>query len=232
MLVTRFMEKKELSIAEDCIESVTEILTKMQKVGKDFSSAFYEMIDSFFNLFLISNLAKYGFDYKAAFLDYKKSNYDFYLALTLWFLAIEDASSRNITLDFFGETYERYAQSAGKAKQYQQYFTPRCVADLTAALNETSKTVNDPACGSGRLLLAHHQAAKKTQLIYYLGQDLDGASCKMCALNMMANKMHGQVCNIDTLLNKFIWGVNVNEGMFPFFTDAPTLRLIKEDERR
>ena len=63
------MEKKELSIAEDCIESVIKILTKMQKEGKDFSSAFYEMIDSFFNLFLISNLAKYGFNYKAAYIE-------------------------------------------------------------------------------------------------------------------------------------------------------------------
>ena len=216
---------------EQCIDETTKILSKMNQRGKDFSSAFYEMLDSFFNLFQISNLAKYDFDYKKAFIDFKEQNYDYYIALTLWFMAIEDAMSKNRVLDFFGEMYEAYAKSPGKAKQFQQYYTPVSVSNLTAIISEGSRAVNDPACGSGRLLLAHYQASDKTKLIYYVGEDLDGASCKMCALNMMANRMYGEVCNMDTLVGKFNWGVRVNEGMYPYPTDAPTLRTIKKNQR-
>lgn len=79
-----------------------------------------------------------------------------------------------------------------------QFFTPQPVADMMAKMSgmpEVPKDrpvlVNDPACGSGRQLLAF--AKNVTTNCILVGQDIDENCCKMTAINIALNGLNGYV---------------------------------------
>jgi len=92
-----------------------------------------------------------------------------------------------------------------------QYFTPEHVCDLLAQLSfitpESGKTILDPACGSGRMLLA---AAKINRHLLFYGADLDTVCCKIALVNMLLQSLTGEITHIDSLLNEFFTGYHVN----------------------
>lgn len=162
----------------------------------------------------------------------EKEPYLFKIAL-IWLDKVATAMDNGSFLDFFGGIYEEMYQSKSKASQSGQFFTPPEVAELLAKLcqigGERDYTCSDPAgCGSGRTLLAHY-AANKFADCYYRADDLDIVSVKMCALNMMAHGMRGQVVQHDTLVNPilFDFGYEINEVRYPFPTPYLSLREIK-----
>lgn len=200
--------------------------------GKGLEEAFFEAIDDFFTTFEVRNLHKFNFDYDSVIEDLcKRSKVDFNV-LQCWTLATKASLETGKALDFWGSLYETYMQSGGKAKAYAQFFTPESVAELCSRVvqPDPSGSINDPTCGSGRLLLAHFTTADKKKFHYYVGEDLDEKSCKMCALNMMMNGMFGQVVKQNTLTQEVYWGVEINEGMYPFPGGLPTLRMMSADE--
>ena len=75
-----------------------------------------------------------------------------------------------------------------------QFFTPdslcRLMAELTVGKDDspTPKTVNDPACGSGRGLLAVGRKHPDWELV---GQDVDHRCAQMTAINMGLNGLRG-----------------------------------------
>lgn len=83
-----------------------------------------------------------------------------------------------------------------------QFFTPDGVAQLMADLtvNDTDDkdrgTVNDPACGSGRFLLA---VAKKHRNCEFIGQDVDHRCTQMTAINLGLNGLYGWAVWQNTL---------------------------------
>ena len=82
-----------------------------------------------------------------------------------------------------------------------QFFTPQPICDMMAQLTygedlEEGKSVNDPACGSGRTLLA---IAKLQRRLKFYGADVDLTCCKMTVLNMLVNSMPGEVAWMNTL---------------------------------
>jgi len=82
-----------------------------------------------------------------------------------------------------------------------QYFTPDPICDMMAAITFTDKlqegkTICDPTCGSGRMLLS---AAKIQRKMKFFGADVDITCCKMTALNMIVNSMPGEVAWMNTL---------------------------------
>ncbi|MGY3215287.1 N-6 DNA methylase [Mucilaginibacter sp. HD30] len=92
-----------------------------------------------------------------------------------------------------------------------QYFTPEPICDMMAMMQvgdiiEPGKTVNDPACGSGRMLLA---AAKLNRSSLLYGADLDLTCCKMALLNMLLNSLTGEIAHMNTLSNEFYRGFKV-----------------------
>src|SRR5680860_21617 len=101
--------------------------------------------------------------------------------------------------DPLGEYYEVLA---GKYKKSNlgQFFTPKSLFDVMSALTQQGSdwdsTVNDCACGSGRLLLS---ANKITKDMYHVGQDLDLICAKMAAINLCLHRMKGVIYCMDTL---------------------------------
>ncbi len=72
-------------------------------------------------------------------------------------------------------------------------------------LQDGQKVLN-PACGSGRMLLA---AAKRNRFAKFYGADLDIACCKMALINMLLNSLQGEIAHLNSLSNEFYRGYKV-----------------------
>lgn len=79
-----------------------------------------------------------------------------------------------------------------------QFMTPEPVADMLARMTvpeeatplEGRRSVCDPTCGSGRLLLA---AARLQPHWHFVGQDVDLRCVRMCAINLALRNRYGHV---------------------------------------
>lgn len=107
-----------------------------------------------------------------------------------------------------------------------QYFTPEPITDMLAHMNigdnpQPGQTVLDPACGSGRTLLA---AAKINRHLRFYGADLDATCCKMALINMLLNSLTGEIAHMNSLTNEFYRGYHcqtklINGYHHPYFVE-------------
>jgi hypothetical protein len=123
--------------------------------------------------------------------------------------------------DMLGTVYQEISSSY-KASKMGQFFTPDAVSDLMAQIaigdldvNAVGKSINDPSCGSGMMLL---KAAEKFGVNrhnqFFVGQDLDGMCAKMCAINMSLNTIPGRVYQMDTLAMKYYAAYDLRMMMY------------------
>ncbi len=82
-----------------------------------------------------------------------------------------------------------------------QFFTPEEMCRMTAQFTEsTNGYINDPTCGSGRMLLAGLRLSREKGMEPWLcGQDLSYTCARMTLLNLMVNRARGFVTCGDTL---------------------------------
>ncbi len=87
-----------------------------------------------------------------------------------------------------------------------QFFTPESLTKLMAQMalgdsdsTDERKTVCDPCCGSGRMLLA---AAEIRPHYQFVGQDIDLACVRMTAINLALWNRHGYVIWGNSLTNE------------------------------
>lgn len=82
-----------------------------------------------------------------------------------------------------------------------QFFTPDPVCEFMARISDPKgETVNDPCCGSGRLLLATLKVARENgedPIIY--ANDLSYTCSQMCLMNLLFNSARGEVSCGDAL---------------------------------
>ncbi|MBD1364433.1 SAM-dependent DNA methyltransferase [Mucilaginibacter sp. ZT4R22] len=131
----------------------------------------------------------------------------------------------NLSEDFNDPLGELYMQAISNGHN-GQYFTPTPICDMLAAFNidsnsKPAQSVCDPACGSGRMLLA---AAKLNRHMHFYGADLDSTCCKMALVNMMLNSLTGEIAHMNTLSNDFYTGYRtattiINGYNMPFYTE-------------
>jgi len=111
--------------------------------------------------------------------------------------------------DILGDIF----QGAITRGQAGQFFTPDSIADLMAKMVSADEareptdveehseqlaplpspliqTVNDPCCGSGRMLLA---AARENRNRFFVGQDVDHRCVKITAINLALWNLYGKV---------------------------------------
>ncbi|MDX9882615.1 MAG: N-6 DNA methylase [Prolixibacteraceae bacterium] len=125
--------------------------------------------------------------------------------------------------DCFGDFYMEYISHGHNG----QFFTPEPVCELMARMLNPSgfgERVADCCCGSGRMLLA---TAKIKRDCLFFGADIDRTCAMMCLVNLCLNGLLGEVCWMDTLMNRFYAGWRIE--LHPEH-GVPYIREISETE--
>ncbi|KPM31894.1 Type I restriction-modification system methyltransferase [Croceitalea dokdonensis DOKDO 023] len=110
--------------------------------------------------------------------------------------------------DLLGDAYEyligQFASGAGK--KAGEFYTPQQVSKILAQLVTTGKdrlkSVYDPTCGSGSLLLRVAKEVKEVGSFY--GQESNPTTYNLCRMNMIMHDVHYKrfdIYNEDTLVN-------------------------------
>ena len=106
---------------------------------------------------------------------------------------------RQTNEDVLGAVYELLEL---QNKHNGQFFTPYPICDMMVKMTDVKKSenVNDPCCGSGRMLLAYLKniTNKQADDTVFVGQDNDYTCVKMCALNFVFFNMNGYIIWGDT----------------------------------
>lgn len=112
-----------------------------------------------------------------------------------------------IDSDVLGDAYEFMIGefAAGAGKKAGEFYTPQQVSKILAKIVTTGKTkiksVYDPTCGSGSLLL---RVDKEAQISEFYGQELNRTTYNLARMNMILHDKHYRQFNImqeDTLEN-------------------------------
>ncbi|WP_210521899.1 N-6 DNA methylase [Hymenobacter terricola] len=124
-------------------------------------------------------------------------------------LLMLQASSRPYS-DLLGDYFTEHVTRGRNG----QFFTPDNICLMMAKMvgGEAceGKTVNDPACGSGRMLLAFAQDAPKN---HFFASDVDANCARMAALNFYLNGMTGEVVQMNTLTLEAWRAWHINAGV-------------------
>lgn len=117
-----------------------------------------------------------------------------------------DFDLQNTESDILGDAYEyligKFASGAGK--KAGEFYTPQQVSSVLARLVTVGKTklksVYDPTCGSGSLLLRVAKEVKEVSAFY--GQESNPTTYNLCRMNMIMHDVHYKkfdIKNDDTL---------------------------------
>lgn len=195
-------------------KEVWKELEKITAYGYDRSKVFSDWLDLMVSAVLSQTLVvlhgkaenKHEKEYLAIVGRYKQGDKEKctrpidYFSKALGLLILKTLQTRK---DILGEIYENYISLGERG----QFFTPENLVEFMAKIAGTDrKNVADPACGSGRLLLA---AAKENPGAELFGADLDPRCAKMTALNLWMFGFCGEVWQGDTLSMNFqkVWRV-------------------------
>lgn len=168
---------------------------------------------------------------------YKKDYEQLSICVREMILAYNIGLNESNWYDGLGEYYE-VITSNYKSSRLGQFFTPKTICDFMASINYNDaqiekvdekyvgKIVGDPACGSGRMLLAFNSIAPGN---YHYATDIDSICVKMTAINMCLHGIRGQVVCADALYYGDSWrfGFQVNESIY---TGVPSLRELQRNE--
>ena len=117
-----------------------------------------------------------------------------------------DFDLENTDSDVLGDAYEyligQFASGAGK--KAGEFYTPQQVSSVLAQLvtlgKDQLKSVYDPTCGSGSLLLRVAKEVKEVSAFY--GQEMNPTTYNLCRMNMIMHDVHYKrfdIKNEDTL---------------------------------
>ena len=119
---------------------------------------------------------------------------------------LEDSKS-----DLLGDAYEYLIGefAAGSGKKGGEFYTPaqvsRLLAQIASADKKRIKSVYDPTCGSGSLLL---RMGEITEVVNYYGQELNPTTYNLARMNMILHGVH-----FDHF--KILQGNTLTEDMHP-----------------
>ena len=133
--------------------------------------------------------------------------------LILYMEEYKDSSQGN---DLLGEFFQQEITHGRNG----QFFTPFHICSFMGQIVSGEETKNlrilDPACGSGRMLMA----MAKNAIIphFYYGVDIDPLCVKMSAVNLFLNGLRGEVICANALMpNDFKFGYKVSFLPFGIF---------------
>lgn len=129
---------------------------------------------------------------------------------------MEERHDSSLGNDELGEFYEQNIYRKGAA----QYFTPPPICEFMARCqdekSEIEKPLNilDPACGSGRMLLAASRTLGKENHFY--GIDIDQQCARMTALNLFFNGLFKSEVMWGDALNASNFNISYKISFLPF----------------
>ena len=148
---------------------------------------------------------------------------------------LEDSES-----DVLGDAYEyligQFASGAGK--KAGEFYTPQQVSEVLAKIVTTGKdrlkSVYDPTCGSGSLLL--RVAREVTEVAHYYGQEMNRTTYNLARMNMILHGVHYRNFDLkqeDTLENPQHEGMRFEAVVAnpPFSAKWSANKLFESDDR-
>lgn len=187
-----------------------------EKLSKTYENTivFNDFLDYTIDQFLINPKEDRLFNYK----NYTKEDYKLFFELFSYLVqAMEKKLKNHKWFDIIGYFYEETIQSSFKSSNMGQFYTPVNVTNMLSELSiniygkqdpKDIQSAYDPAGGSGRTLLAHHN---KRPYDLCFSWDLDSTSVKMCVINFILHGVKGSAVHIDTLEMNFFDGFKINE---------------------
>ena len=177
-------------------------------------------LDKGFNLFLMNGhsrraafddwldmmICSFGMQkYEKTYLEivgkYKKDELEKFAEMFGWLI-------KHLEENQFTDPLGDYFQYCITRGEHGQYFTPSHVSNMMAEIVSPlgQETVIDSSCGSGRMLLAAIEVARKTGYDpYCFGADLDKTCVKMCAINLFLYGVDGEVACMNSISNDFFF---------------------------
>ena len=149
-------------------------------------------------------------------------------------LVIEMDNNGEGLKDVSGDFYMEYISHGHNG----QFFTPEPVCELMVRMlnpADFGERVPDCCCGPGRMLLT---AAKIKRDCLFFGADIDRSCAVMCVINLCLNGLLGEVCWMDTLMNRFYsgWRIELHPGKgVPYIqeiTEAESYLVLKLPEKK
>lgn len=201
--------------------------------GRDQAQVFTDFLDYLIGTFSVENIVSHKADIFSVLEEKRKEGSPFFPAMGEWIVKTDERIKIEGCFDFFGSLYEEMFLVKSKASNMGQFFTPMALCRVMArcAMPASLRRVNEPSCGSGRNVLAMFAESDKSKYQYYICEDLDPVSVKMCTLNLMIHGMRGCVICHDSLIpGSFHFGYEVNEVRYPFPVDAWSIRQITSEE--
>ena len=211
-------------------EIANKLITIASMSGEDTQVSFNRFLDYAIECFSLERLIEADGDYNIIFEKLKRENHRFFPVFADFIIKSAGYIAENDVYDFFGNIYEEMFQSGRKAATMGQFFTPQTIGDICAKIiyDGCNAVVSEPSCGSGRNLLSIF-ARNKSISHYFIAEDLDSVSVKMCALNMVINGMRGCcICHNTLFPEDFIFGYEVNEVRYPFPCNCYSIRFMTE----
>lgn len=126
--------------------------------------------------------------------------------------------------DVLGSLYMEHITSG----EGGQFFTPAPVTEMMVRMIHPTKeyaTISDPACGSGRMLLAAHKVNPTARLY---GTDIDQRCAKICALNCFLFGCRATIIWGNTLTME-AWGC-WDIGLAYIFERDPAAMMMQQKE--
>jgi type I restriction-modification system DNA methylase subunit len=188
------------------IKNITNPLDNICRDGHDFTRVYDDWMQI--------SLAAFCRDddlYEAIIKPYKRDEKradeyqrNFALALSAWMKCLNEDYR-----DYLGEIYEERV-SLG---QHGQFFTPEPICAMMVQMTHApeAKSFSDPACGSGRTLLA---ATRMNHEGYFQGIDLDPRCVRMTAMNLLCRNVNAHVIQANTLELKAVGGYQIERSAF------------------
>ena len=239
-------------VGEQAIRPLEKLMTDMcHRKGYDYDLVFTGFLDYLLWMFDPEGQKPEGWRFD------KEESYSFYQMARQYFLIMQEETEKHGWYDAFGDLFMSLHR-AGNSKG--QFFTPPSLCTATAQCcircgywDEYGKTwgttltpfgrrltINDPAAGSSRLLLAGNKllldamrdeakwdsATIAARRPYLIAEDIDYNCIKMSAINMMMHNCFGEAVCHDTLCepDEVKLGYIINEMMWPFPTIVQSIR--------
>ena len=216
---------------EDIVRKITEVGLKD---GMEISRAFTEMLDAFISFLSIERLKENKCDVVEVMRSIKDEKW--FETFTMWLEWVNERQKGGVVIDAF-DFYEDAVKSKGKAQVFGQFYTPITICDMMAELTYTGdkevSVVNDSAVGSGRTLLGYANILsrkKSPEVAYYIANDIDEQSVKMCTINFAINGMIGRVLCADGLMLHYNYGYEINEIKYPMWSNATSIRRLPDSQ--